>query len=281
MSHPSRQLIIFDIASRFHMTPRSLLPAQTFVLSFLFLLTYFVHRVANVVQIPCPWIRSERENTEGNCNLIPPHFCVIPDCVTTCKPAAPRPSFSIFHSLFSVLFVLSHVCTPRPRSPSPLLALALARPRPCSPSPLLALALARPRPCPFLPSSLALALIVRHHHRLRHHRRLIMSTRQHLTPTHRHLRFSRSPSARSQIFRIAAFLPLPPSLVTWGTSPNSARRHRSALQRRSAWDRYLALSHTNPLSAFHCSKVSIRVHIMCIFHLDINQFDRFSLPEIT
>jgi len=138
-SHPLRQLIIFDIASRFHMTPHSLLPAQMFVLSFLFLLTYFVHRVADIVQIPCPWIRSERENTEGNRGLIPPHFRVIPDCVTTREPAAPQPSFSIFRSPFSVLFVLSHVCTPRPRSPLPLsIPAVIAHPCPhrlSSPSP--------------------------------------------------------------------------------------------------------------------------------------------------
>ena len=110
------------------------------------------------------------------------------------------------------------------RSPFSVLCSLFSSPRLCL------LALARPRPRPFPPSSLALALIVRHHHRLRHRRRLITSTRQRSTPIHQHLRFSRSSSARSRIFGIAAFLPLPPSLVTWGTSPNSARRHRSALQ---------------------------------------------------
>jgi len=132
-----------------------------------------------------------RENTEGNRGLIPPHFRVIPDCVMTREPAAPRPSFSILHSPFSVLFASSHVCTPRPR--------------------------------PFPPSSLALALIVCHHHRLRHRRRLITSTRQRSTPTHRHLRFSRSPSARSRILGIAASLPLPLSL-----SPGAHPRTRHA-----------------------------------------------------
>ena len=145
--------------------------------------------------------------------------CVIPDRVTTREPAAPRRSFS-------VLLVLSCFLSarPRPRSPSPSLALALARPRPRLPSPSLALALACPRPRPFPPQSLVIAIT------FRHHRRLITSTRRRSTPTHRHLRFSRSSFARSRIFGIAAFLPLPPSLVTWGTSPNSARRHRSALQ---------------------------------------------------
>ena len=132
-----------------------------------------------------------RENTEGNRGLIPPHFRVIPDCVMTREPAAPRPSFSILHSPFSVLFASSHVCTPHPH--------------------------------PFPPSSLALALIVRHHHRLRHRRRLITSTRQRSTPTHRHLRFSRSPSARSRILGIAASLPLPLSL-----SPGAHPRTRHA-----------------------------------------------------
>jgi len=72
-----------------------------------------------------------RENTEGNHGLIPPHFHVIPDCVMTCEPAAPQPSFSILHSLFSVLFALSYICTPRPHpcSPSPLLALTLVHSR--------------------------------------------------------------------------------------------------------------------------------------------------------
>jgi len=83
-----------------------------------------------------------RENTEGNHGLIPPHFHVIPDCVTTCKPAVPQPSFSILHSLFSVLFTLSYICTPRPRpcSPSPLsIPAVIACPCPhrlSSPSPL-------------------------------------------------------------------------------------------------------------------------------------------------
>jgi len=101
-----------------------------------------------------------RENTEGNHSLIPPHFHVIPDCVTTCEPAAPQPSFSILHSLFSVLFALSYICTPRPHpcSPSPLLALTLARPHPCSPSPLLALTLARPHPCS--PSPLSIPTVI-------------------------------------------------------------------------------------------------------------------------
>ena len=126
----------------------------------------------------------------------PPLFRVIPDCVMTREPAAPRLSFSV------------------------LLVLSVSSP---SPSPSLALALARPRPRPFSPSPLALALIARHRHR----RRFITSTRRRSTPTHRHLRFFRSSSARSRIFGIAASLP--PSSVTWGTSPNSARRHRSAL----------------------------------------------------
>jgi len=64
---------------------------------------------------------------------------VIPDCVTTREPAAPRPSFSILRSLFSVLFASSHVCTPRPRSPSPSsIPAVIARPCPhrsSSPSP--------------------------------------------------------------------------------------------------------------------------------------------------
>ena len=107
-------------------------------------------------------------------------------------------------------------------SPSPSLALALARPRPRSPSPSLALALARPRPRPFPPSSLALAFIARPRPQslviaitFHHHRRLITSTRRHLTPTHRHLRFSRFSPAHSQALENVASLPLPLFLCTW------------------------------------------------------------------
>ena len=130
------------------------------------------------------------------------------------------------------LLALAH---PHPHSPLPLLALTLTHPRPRPHSPLpspsltLALALTHPRPHPFPPSSLALAFIAHHHHRLCHHCHLITSTHRCSMPTHQHLCFSRFPPVRSQAPESVAFLPLPPSLVTWGTSPNSARRHRSAL----------------------------------------------------
>jgi len=91
-------------------------------------------------------------------------------------------------------------------------------------SPLLALALALAHACPHRspsPSSLVTAIA------FRHHRRFITSTRRRSTPTHQHLCFSGSSSAHSRIFGITASLP--PSSVTWGTSPNSARRHHSAL----------------------------------------------------
>ena len=160
----------------------------TICLFSLFLLTYFVHRVATVVQIPHPWIRSdEREYRRQPWPHSPSFLCAIPNCVTTCEPAALRLSFLFSSSCFLSL-------TPHPHSPLPLSILTIT---------------------------------TRHCHCCR----LITSTCQHLTPTHWHLRFSRSSSAHSQIFGIAAFLPLPPSLVTWGTSPNLARRHHSALQR--------------------------------------------------
>ena len=124
-------------------------------------------------------------------------------------------------TIFSVLLVLFLVSV---SSPSPSLALALTRPCPHSPSPSLALALTRPHPRPFLPSPLVTATA------FCYRRCFITSTHQRSTPTHRHLCFSQSSSVCSRIFGIAAFLPLPPSLVTWGTSPNSARRHHSALQ---------------------------------------------------
>jgi len=104
----------------------------TICLFSLFLLTYFVHRVAAVVQIPCPWIRSDEREYRRQLRPHSPSFlCAIPDCVTTCKPAVPWLSF-----LFSSSHFLS--LTPRPHLPLPLLALALACPRPCpfSPSPL-------------------------------------------------------------------------------------------------------------------------------------------------
>ena len=71
---------------------------------------------------------------------------MIPDCVTTCEPAAPRLSFSVLHSLFSLSHLMPvplALARPRPRSPSPSLALALVHS--ClhrSPSPLSVLVLA-------------------------------------------------------------------------------------------------------------------------------------------
>ena len=150
-----------------------------------------MHRVADVVQIPRPWIRSEEREYRRQPR---PHSPSFPCDPRLCNDSRARCAATIFF------------CSPR-------LVCLLA----------LALALARPRPRPFSPSPLALALIARHRHR----RRFITSTRRRSTPTHRHLRFFRSSSARSRIFGIAASLP--PSSVTWGTSPNSARRHRSAL----------------------------------------------------
>ena len=75
-----------------------------------------MHRVAAVVQIPCPWIRSDereyRRQPQPHSPLFP---CVIPDHVMTRKPAAPQPS--LFCSPHLVLSLSSH---PHPRSPSPL-----------------------------------------------------------------------------------------------------------------------------------------------------------------
>jgi len=137
--------------------------------------------------------RGIRENTEGNRSLIPPLFPCDP---RLCNDSRACCAATIFlHSPFSLsrlasvplTLALVHSCLHR--SPSPLYILALVT---CHRSPVFC-------------------------HRHRH--RLIMSTRRCSTPTHRHLRFSRFSSARSQALENVAFLPLPLSLFSPGDIP--------------------------------------------------------------
>ena len=122
-------------------------------------------------------------------------------------------------TIFSVLLILFLVSVFSP-SPSSILAL-IACPHPhCLPSPsLLALALIiHPCPHPSLPSSLVTAIAA-------------ASSCQCADSQRQHTGINASPVSlleHSRIFGIAASPSL--SSVTWGTFPNLARRHCSALQ---------------------------------------------------
>jgi len=157
-----------------------------------------VHRVADVVQIPCPWIRSDQREYRRQPR---PHSPSFPCDPRLCNDSRARCAATIFlYSPFSVFSSLRFVSHLYPSSSS--IPTIIAHPCPhrsSSPSP-------SPSPPP-------------------HHVNAPMFDAN--TPASTLLPV---PICAFSNPRDRGLSPSPSLSVTWGTSPNSARRHRSALQ---------------------------------------------------